>query len=109
MIFLTVDFGTGNILIFPWLEVMKNDTVHALGLSEFILERRRSIRLCSWETVIKIKQPASNHCPEKIAKRKCLGFDSVINFQYLEIRAGNDKSLYFSKSIVCPFWISMDS
>lgn len=109
MIFLTVDFGTGNILIFPWLEVMKNDTVHALGLSEFILERRRSIRLCSWETVIKIKQPASNHCPKKIAKRKCLGFDSVINFQYLEIRAGNDKSLYFSKSTVCQFLISMDS
>lgn len=74
-----------------------------------MVERHRSIRLCSLETVIKIKQLASNHCPENVAKRKCLGFDSVINFQYLKIRAGNDKSLYFSKSIVCQFWISVDS
>lgn len=29
MIFLTVDFGKGNILIFACLEEMKNDTVHA--------------------------------------------------------------------------------
>lgn len=103
------DSKAGNILIFAWLEVMKNDTVHALGLSEFIVERHRSIRLCSLETVIKIKQLASNHCPKKIAKRKCLGFDSVINFQYLKIKAENDKSLYFSNRIVCQFWISVDS
>lgn len=50
---------------FACLAVMKNDTVHALGLNEFILDQHRSIRLCSSETVIKIQQLASHHFPEK--------------------------------------------
>lgn len=48
MIFLTGLWNRGDILIFAWLEVMKNDTVHASDSSEFIVERRRSIRLCSF-------------------------------------------------------------